>query len=458
MALGVLSHVEGAEMAWSTYPVRGSPVLILAARPLGEQAQSSVTQDDKNSRVNATQLSRVELVKKRTSIPSGSDSDALSALSKRHGVPAADLSRLRIELSLLEWIPLDTATQHLLLPIAVDGKSATIVMADPSNRGAIDEFEFVTGCSVNVRVALEKDVAALIKQAYQAQRQGEKWYTGVNYTKGASPQHGDVTIGESAPELELDAAVEGERLTGTALVVEDDPAIRRMLVIHLERVGLTVAQAKDGQEALDYLARARPDIAVIDAMLPKVHGFELVKRIKDMSPENPIGVIVLTAVHRGWRFAEDLRTIANVRHYIEKPFAVSRLVEAVYDLMVGAKDDVASAGPELAQGVALLKAGRTDEAVAAFRTGLSKNPQSHSLHYHLGLALERQGQLFEAIAAIEQAVAIQPRYFVGVKNLAVLYHRAGFQSKSTEMWERALALAPEDKTREAIRSHLQRLF
>ena len=60
--------------------------------------------------------------------------------------------------------------------------------------------------------------------------------------------------------------------------------------------------------------------------------------------------------------------------------------------------------------------------------------------------------------AIEQAIAIQPRYFVGVKNLAVLYHRAGFQSKSTEMWERALALAPEDKTREAIRSHLQRLL
>jgi DNA-binding response OmpR family regulator len=231
-----------------------------------------------------------------------------------------------------------------------------------------------------------------------------------------------------------------------------------MLVIHLERIGLTVVQAKDGQEALDYLARAVPNIAIVDAMLPKVHGFELVRRIKDLRPDNPVGVIVLTAVHRGWRFAEDLRTIANVRHYIEKPFAVSRLIDAVYELLVGSKDDVASAGPELAQGVSLLKANRIDDALVVFRNGLLKNPQNHSLHYHLGLSLERQGQLFEAIAAIEQAVAIQPRYFVGVKNLAVLYHRAGFQSKSTEMWERALALAPEDKTREAIRSHLQRLF
>jgi DNA-binding response OmpR family regulator len=265
-------------------------------------------------------------------------------------------------------------------------------------------------------------------------------------------------IGEPSPELELDGAIGGEKLSGLALVVEDDAAIRRMVVIQLERVGLTVVQAKDGQEALDCLARSVPHLAVIDAMLPKVHGFELVRKIKDLRPENPVGVIMLTAVHRGWRFAEDLRAIANVRHYIEKPFAASRLMEAVYDLMLGTKEDGVSAGPELAQGAGLLKANRVEEAVATFRSGLSKNPQNHSLHYHLGLALERQGQLFEAIASIEQAVTLQPRYFVGVKNLAVLYHRAGFQSKSTEMWERALALAPEDKTREAIRSHLQKLF
>lgn len=432
------------------------PVLLLAAWPPGAQAEVTVTQDDKNTR-NTTQLSRVELVKKRTSIPTLNDEETLAALAKRHGVPATDLSRLRVELSLLDWIPQDTALQHVLLPISFDGKKATIVMADPSNKAAIEEFEFVTGHSVGVRVALEKDIVNLIKQSYQAQRQGEKWYCGVNYGKEA-PQAVDAVIGEPSPELEIDTGVAGDKLSGTALVVEDDPAIRRMLVIQLERIGLTVIQAKDGQEALDYLARSIPNIAVVDAMLPKVHGFELVRRIKDLSPDNQVGVIVLTAVHRGWRFAEDLRTIANVRHYIEKPFAVSRLIEAVYDLMVGAKDDAISSGPELAQGVSLLKAGRIDDAVGVFRTGLHKSPHSHSLHYHLGLALERQGQLFEAIAAIEQAITIQPRYFVGVKNLAVLYHRAGFQSKSTEMWERALALAPDDKTREAIRTHLQRLL
>lgn len=418
----------------------------------------TVNQDDNNPKSQTTQLSRVELVKKRANPSSVSDAEALAGLARRHGVPSVDPSRLRIELSLLDWIPQDTALQHGLLPVASDGKRVTVVMSDPSNRAALEEFEFVTGCVVSVVVALEKDVTALIKYAYQAQRQGEKCFTGANYGKESSGGAGDLLIGEPSPELELDGAIGGEKLSGLALVVEDDAAIRRMVVIQLERVGLTVVQAKDGQEALDCLARSVPHLAVIDAMLPKVHGFELVRKIKDLRPENPVGVIMLTAVHRGWRFAEDLRAIANVRHYIEKPFAASRLMEAVYDLVLGTKEDGVSAGPELAQGAGLLKANRVEEAVATFRSGLSKNPQNHSLHYHLGLALERQGQLFEAIASIEQAVTLQPRYFVGVKNLAVLYHRAGFQSKSTEMWERALALAPEDKTREAIRSHLQKLF
>lgn len=416
-----------------------------------------MAQDDKSTRNNATQLSRVELVKKRASLPQTTEQESLASLAKRFGVPSADVSKVRFELTLLDWIPQETALQHALLPIASDGKKVTVLMADPSNRAAIEEFEFVTGCSVSIFVAPEKELTSVIQQAYQAQRQGEKWYVGANYGKESS-QSPEVLIGEASPELEIDVPSVGEKLSGVALVVEDDAAIRRMLVIQLERVGLTVLQAKDGQEALDQLARRVPDIAIIDAMLPKVHGFELVRKIKDLRPENPVGVIVLTAVHRGWRFAEDLRAIANVQHYLEKPFAVSRLLEAVYELMGGSKDDAVAAAPELARGVALLKANRTEEAVAAFQLGVKKDPQSHSLFYHLGLAYERQGQLFDAITAIEHAIALQPRYFVGVKNLAVLYHRAGFQSKSTEMWERALALAPEDKTREAIRAHLQRLF
>jgi CheY-like chemotaxis protein len=405
----------------------------------------------------STHLSRVELVKKAA--PAGyENAGELAVLEKRFGVPSLDVNRVRMDLSLLDWIPQETAMQHMMLPVEGDSRNLTVVMANPGNRSAIEEFEFVTGKNISAWVAPEASVQSLIKQAYAAQRQGEKWLTGPSYEQEVAVIP-DLFFG-GEPRLDSTLPLSGiEKLNGRVLVVEDDAAIRKMLVVHLERLGLLVTQAQDGQEAIDCLSIAVPDLAIIDAMLPKVHGFEVIKHIRAMQTEKPVEIIVLTAVHRGWRMAEDLRVTAGVKHYIEKPFAASRLLEAVASVLgSGANGDgQPTANTELGKAVALLKAGRPSEAVNVLKSALEKEPGSHLLHYHLGLAYERQGQVFEAIAAIEHAVALMPRYFVGVKNLAVLYHRVGFQSKSTEMWERAVVLAPEDKTREAIRSHLQRL-
>src|SRR5690606_3601736 len=152
--------------------------------------------------------------------------------------------------------------------------------------------------------------------------------------------------------------------------------------------------------------------------------------------------------HRGWRFAEDLRRVSQVRHYIEKPFQANVLVQAVREALGESPRSHKNPGAraDLERGVELLKAGDVVAACDAFRAGLARDPDAYLLHYHLGLGLERLGHVFEAIGAIERAVTLCPRYFVGVKNLAVLYHRAGFQNKSAEMWERALALAPEERT------------
>jgi CheY-like chemotaxis protein len=412
---------------------------------------------NRTSNKDSTHLSRVELVKKPA--PAGyENAGELAALEKRFGVPSLDVSRVRMDLSLLDWIPQETATQHLMLPIEGDSRNLTVVMANPANRSAIDELEFVTGKTISVWVAPEAAVLSLIKQAYATQKQGEKWLVGPSYEQEV-PAIPDLFLG-GEPKLDSAAPLAGiERLSGRVLVVEDDAAIRKMLVVHLERLGLNVSQAKDGQEAIDGLSKHIPDLAIVDAMLPKVHGFEVIKHIRSLTTEKPVEIIVLTAVHRGWRMAEDLRVTAGVKHYIEKPFAASRLIEAVVSVLGtgSASDGQASSNAELAKAVSLLKAGRPNDAVTVLKAALEKDSGSHLLHYHLGLAYERQGLVFEAIAAIEHAVALQPRYFVGVKNLAVLYHRVGFQSKSTEMWERAVVLAPEDKTREAIRAHLQRL-
>jgi tetratricopeptide (TPR) repeat protein len=80
------------------------------------------------------------------------------------------------------------------------------------------------------------------------------------------------------------------------------------------------------------------------------------------------------------------------------------------------------------------------------------------LHYHLGLLYGKQENVFEAIEALEIAADLRPRDFSTLKNLAVLYQRAGFRLKSTEMWERALSSAPDDATRTSIKSHLVSLL
>ena len=62
------------------------------------------------------------------------------------------------------------------------------------------------------------------------------------------------------------------------------------------------------------------------------------------------------------------------------------------------------------------------------------------------------------IEALEIAAELRPRDFSTLKNLAVLYQRAGFRLKATEMWERSLASAPDDATRVSIKNHLMSLL
>src|SRR5436190_12498926 len=100
---------------------------------------------------------------------------------------------------------------------------------------------------------------------------------------------------------------------GRLLVVDDDRAIRKLLERIARRAGFTVDGAKDGAEALEMLDRADYDVALIDLMMPRVSGYELVQRIGTRA-RRPI-VIVATALMNG-----DIASIDDslVRHVIRK--------------------------------------------------------------------------------------------------------------------------------------------
>lgn len=252
----------------------------------------------------------------------------------------------------------------------------------------------------------------------------------------------------------------------TVLVVDDDADIRKMVVRLLLSRGLNVIEADRGNLALRLLKDHSPQLIVLDAMLPEVHGFDIARRIKHSERFSRTPIIMVSAVYRGWRFAEDLKQGCGVEFFIEKPFRIEELLKAVDSALAGIRETGAAeenavsgeAEAELCKGIEAYKAGRLDDAIAHLRQGATIDPLAYRLHFHLGLLHGKKGQVYEAIGALERAMELNSKHFAAAKNLAILYQKAGFRRKASETWERALGLAPDDETRQSIREHLLNLL
>ena len=81
------------------------------------------------------------------------------------------------------------------------------------------------------------------------------------------------------------------------LIVDDDPAILRLLSTNLKARGYEVVTAIDGAQALEIAHREKPDLIVLDIMLPKMSGFEVCKRLKKDPKTSDIPIIMVTALN-----------------------------------------------------------------------------------------------------------------------------------------------------------------
>lgn len=250
----------------------------------------------------------------------------------------------------------------------------------------------------------------------------------------------------------------------TILVVDDSAEVRDLLQRALTDEGYRVTLAETGLRALAAIKESRPDLIVLDAMLPEVHGFEIARRLRGSHRYGSIPIVMVSAVYKGWRFAEDLRESCGIQHYVEKPFRLAEIKRAVQRALRveepdGAEAGTPSHGSELAeqalkQGMEAFQRGEIDVAIEHLERGVAIDPLAFRLHFHLGLLYAKRGRVFEAIGALERAVEINSRHFAGVKNLAIMYHQAGFRHRAAELWERGLHLAPDVATRNAIKEHL----
>ena len=117
------------------------------------------------------------------------------------------------------------------------------------------------------------------------------------------------------------------------LIAEDEPNILQSLDFILHRAGWSIASVTDGEAALDALRRSLPRVLVLDVMLPKRSGFEVLKQIRADALLRELPVLILTAKGQAQdrRIAEELGADA----FVTKPYANADVVGAVQRLIDG---------------------------------------------------------------------------------------------------------------------------
>jgi CheY-like chemotaxis protein len=272
-------------------------------------------------------------------------------------------------------------------------------------------------------------------------------------TSAVAPLPRDAADTEGAPQL------------GQVLVVDDDAESRSLLESVLTGAGYRVRSADNGRQALRMIKERVPDLLLLAAILPEVHGFEIARRLRSSQRYGSLRIVMLSPVHRGWRLAEDLRDSCGVHHYVEKPLrapdvlrAVSAALSEEMRSVEGALDAQGSAEGALEDGILAYRNGDVPAAIAHLERGVAIDPLAYRIHFHLGLLFAQQSQTYDAIRALERAVEINSRHFAGMKNLAIMYCQAGFRNKAVDTWTRALQLVPDEETRKAITEHVAALL
>jgi DNA-binding response OmpR family regulator len=424
---------------------------------------------------------------------------AVTYLGRQLGIPAVDLSKSEIDLSLLDVVHLDVCERHLVFPVKVEGTRLQLAMADPLDHVLVSEIEFKSGVRLAPMIALESSIKNAIIEARRALKAGQRSISpNVQRPRDGAPAAaapaaesaaaaerpsptvtpaplsqveekeraifetlaGAPILGESPP---LPPKVPVVEETQTVLAVDDDEIILRLMETLLKARKYRVLTAKTGREALAKVRESMPDLVILDGMLPEVHGFEICRQLKTSERFRHIPVIMVSAVHTGWRFAADVKEKYGADDYVEKPFESADLLRRVETLLNRAPtsvapDSEAAARQHLKEGVIALKQERLDDAIAAFHRGLAIDQFNDMLQYYLAMTYEKKDMVFHAIDHYERAIHINPEFYDAITSLANLYQRQEFWRKAVEMWELALLATKDQSVRARIKDHLLSLL
>jgi len=139
-----------------------------------------------------------------------------------------------------------------------------------------------------------------------------------------------------------------EKMTNRILVVDDEPDITALVAYHLAKAGYRVSTAATGPDALKAAREERPDIVVLDLMLPGVSGYDVLAELRRREETREVGVILLTARREE---ADRIRGLSlGADDYLTKPFSPQELSLRVQAVLRRLGSPAVSAGSTLAAG------------------------------------------------------------------------------------------------------------
>jgi two-component system, OmpR family, phosphate regulon response regulator PhoB len=139
------------------------------------------------------------------------------------------------------------------------------------------------------------------------------------------------------------------------LIVEDEAPIREMIAFHLRRAGYDILQAENSHQARELLVNERPDVALVDWMLPDMSGLELTRLLKRDDGNDDLAVIMLTA--RAHEHDKVTGLDAGADDYVTKPFSPRELVARIQAVLRRTRTGAAKA----------MQVGRIELDSAAYR-------------------------------------------------------------------------------------------
>jgi two-component system, OmpR family, phosphate regulon response regulator PhoB len=412
------------------------------------------------------------------------------ALAEHHDGPAVDLSKSVVPLANLEALPPAFCRERGVLPVSVFPGELVLAVADPDDHRLTAEVRLLTGRTVlacaAVRAAIDGVLDALERErargasAWRGPRApalpdpDAAWVgvvhagagaadpaeaLGLGTDRGAEPFAAPTAAGRAARAA---GAAEDSGPSRLAVVADASAEVRAGAVALLARAGWTGLEAPNGGAALDLVRASRPGLAVLDALLPAIPGFEVCRAVKGDPALRATRVILTSAIPRG-PSAADPRAAFGADAFVEKPWRAEELAGAAHALLAGGAADARDAAAREAargawrEGAALLGAARVEEATVLLREAAAKDDLSAEAHHLLGLALARQGLLFEAAAALARAAELRPDVDAAHEALARVYEALGFRRPARAAWARAVEASAGDR-QVALQARLARLL